>query len=184
LPWPIKYLLPAVKWFPIYWPNAEWEIRDLNSPTGVGQPPDGATVPWWKMPKAQWPIAAPWEPKVFGAWPASKVSMPEDLQNWPPFGVIKLLMPGQALTKEQQISFMHMKIHMRPEITHFSVISRNTPMGQKFYLIDKNWEQYECDYREYRRAMRTKRHQEYMELLAAKIAETKGHPQPTSDLFT
>lgn len=107
----------------------------------------------------------------------------DDLVNHPPFGVIKCLMPGQQITKDQQISFMHMKMYMRPEITHFTVISRNAPMGQKFYLIDPNWDRYEYDYREYRKAMKTMRHDKYIEKLAAQIVKTKGQPGPSVDLF-
>jgi hypothetical protein len=77
---PPYYLLPAAKWWPIYWPNGEWEIRGLgpDGPTWP-TPPDRAIIPWWKMPKTQWPIEAPWAQKWFGAWPASKVTMAEDL---------------------------------------------------------------------------------------------------------
>jgi hypothetical protein len=108
-PWPIKYLMPAVKWFPLYWPNAEWEV--VSFPPALDEfgnrvapkPPDGATGPWWKMlPKDQWPIAAPWSSKVFGAWLASQITMSEDLppsiwpggHRTPPFGFIKIKMPG------------------------------------------------------------------------------------------
>jgi hypothetical protein len=143
-PWPIKYLIPVAKWFPLYWPNAEWEI--IASPPAFDEfgnrvapkPPDGAIIPWWKMPKDQWPIAAPWEPKIFGAWPASKVTMAEDLPPsiWPrgysvpPFGFIKLAMPGEPALKDHQIAFMQMKIHMRPHwVTHHNhmkIMSRDT----------------------------------------------------------
>jgi hypothetical protein len=60
-PWPIKYLMPAIKWFPLYWPNAEWEVVSFppSFPREANKPPDGAIGPWWKMlPKDQWPIAA------------------------------------------------------------------------------------------------------------------------------
>jgi hypothetical protein len=128
LPWPIKYLLPAVKWFPLYWPNDTWEIVPFPAIDEFGnrialQPPDGAIIPWWKMDKSQWPIAAPWEPKIFGAWPASQISMPEDLQNVPPFGFIKLKVPGHRDTSSNQIAFMNMKIHVRPQIDHFTVLT-------------------------------------------------------------
>ena len=109
-PWPVKYLLRAVKWFPIYWPNADWEVIGMgpNGPTWP-TPPDGAIIPWWKMPKDQWPIAAPWEDKVYGAWPASQVTMIENLQTTPPFGLIKLAMPGEPALKDHQIAFMKRK---------------------------------------------------------------------------
>src|ERR1700722_21012633 len=122
-PWPIKYLLPVSKWFPIYWPNAEWEIVPFKGP------PNGAIIPWWKMPKNQWPVDAPWEEKVFGAWPARQVTMAEDLPPsiWPgghrapPFGFIKIKMPGtpdvsgDQTPKGNEIPFVNMRIHMRPD---------------------------------------------------------------------
>jgi hypothetical protein len=118
-PWPVKYLLPAVKRFPLYWPNETWEVVPFKGP------PDGATGPWWKvLPKDQWPIAAPWEWKAFGAWPASQVTMSEDLppsiwpggHRTPPFGFIKLKMPREPDTSDHQIAFMNMRMHMRPEL--------------------------------------------------------------------
>jgi hypothetical protein len=96
-PWPVKYLLPAIKWFPLYWPNEPWEIIGIGGARPVI--PDGAIVPWWKLPRDQWPVEAPWEPKIFGAWPASQITMRDDLVNNPPFGVIKLAVPGQRVTK-------------------------------------------------------------------------------------
>ena len=142
---PPYYLMPAVKWVPLYWPNQAWEINsfppgfDENGNRLGPKPPDGAIIPWWKMPKDQWPIEAPWEGKVFGAWPASKVTMSEDLtpgiwprgHHTPPFGFIKLRMPGtpdisgQQNPKGNQIAFMNMKIHMRPEfgpIHHMKIL--------------------------------------------------------------
>jgi hypothetical protein len=196
LPWSIPYLLPAHKWFPIYWPNAEWEVVTiapswLNPP----KPPDGAIIPWWKMPKDQWPIEAPWEPKWFGAWPASKVMMSEDLppsiwpggHRTPPFGFIKLKMPGEDDQKGYQIPFNHMRMHMRPEIGpihHMKIMTRINSFGEtKFYVIDKNWDQHEWDHKQYRAAMRARNRERVMEMLAAEIARTKGEPKPTVDLF-
>jgi hypothetical protein len=189
VPWPIKYLLPAVKWFPLYWPNAEWEVIPFPPTPGVAQPlPDGAIGPWWKiLPKSQWPVQAPWSEKVFGAWPASQVSMPEDLQSWPPFGIIKFKVPGEPDQKGNQIAWTKMKIHMRPDlgpIHHMRVMSRNTPMGQKFYLMDDNWSQYDYDYRRYRQQMKQKRMEDVANLIAAEMAKTKGKSKPGSDLFT
>lgn len=192
-PWPIKYLMPAVKWFPLYWPNAPWEIRDLTSPTGVGQPPDGAIIPWWKLPKNQWPVAAPWSGKVFGAWPASQVTMSEDLapsiwpggHRTPPFGFIKLKMPGQRITSGNQIAFMKMRMYMRPDIAHVGhhlrIMSRNTPMGQQFYFVDKNWDQYTYDYRQFRALMRARRRAE-IEAMLEKM-DKPITPKPSVDLF-
>jgi hypothetical protein len=201
-PWPIKYLMPAVKWFPLYWPNAEWEV--VSFPPAFDElgnrlapkPPDGAIGPWWKMlPKDQWPIKAPWSEKVFGAWPASQVTMREDLPPsiWPgghrapPFGFIKIKMPGQIITSNNEIPFTNWKMCVRPElgpIQHMKIMTRNTPMGQKFYLIDRSWDQYEYDYKEYRAALKAKRQERFRELLAAEIARTKGKPKSTPDLFT
>jgi hypothetical protein len=200
-PWPIKYLLPVAKWFPLTWPNEEWEIQSfppefdaLGNKVGP-QPPDGAIGPWWKMlPKDEWPVAAPWEPKVLGAWPASKVTMSEDLAPsiWPgghrapPFGFIKLAMPGEPAIKDHQIAFMHMKIHMRPDfgpIHHLRIMTRNTPMGQKFFLIDKNWDYAEYHYNGYRAALKARRMEKYMEQLALEIAKYDGKPKQPKDLF-
>jgi hypothetical protein len=161
-PWPVKYLMPAIKWFPLYWPNMEWEIRDISFPEGHPPIPDGADVPWWKLPKSQWPIEAPWEPKWFGAWPASQVTMSEDLKPsiWPgghrtpPFGFIKLKVPGEPDNADGEIPSNKMRIHTRPEIFyvahHMKIVSRNTPFGQKFYVQDEPWEQYGAAYRRYK----------------------------------
>ena len=63
-------------------------------------------------------------------------------------------------------------------------MARNTPMGQKFYLIDRNWDQYEYDYKEYRKAMRAKRRERVEAMLAEMIANgTKHEQRPTKDLF-
>jgi hypothetical protein len=197
LPWPISYLLPAVKWFPLYWPNAPWEIRDLNSPTGIGQPPDGAIIRWWKLPKDQWPIEAPWEPKIFGAWPASKVTMIEDLQRppgvWPgrkripPFGFIKLAMPGELALKNHQ-AFMQMKMHMRPDIAyvgnHFKIRSYINAFGeQKFFYVNSNSEYKEYDMKEWRAALRGRRYKQVKKM----VEELEGQPKqlrPPTNLFT
>jgi hypothetical protein len=207
-PWPIKYLLPAVKWFPLYWPNADWEVVsfppavDENGNRLAREPPDGATGPWWKMlPKDHWPIAAPWAPKIFGAWPASQITMSEDLppsiwpggHRTPPFGFIKIKMPGTPdISGDQnptgnQIPFENMKVHMRPElgpIQHLRVMTRNTPMGQKFYLIDRNWDHAEYNYLEYRKTLKQMKKEKFMRMFAEEIAKTKGQPKPSIDLFS
>ena len=194
-PWPIKYLMPAVKWFPLYWPNAEWEVVPFNGP------PDGAIIPWWKMPKDQWPVEAPWEPKWFGAWPASKVTMAEDLApsvwpgqpNVPPFGFIKIKMPGapdvsgDQTPKGNQIPFVNMRMHMRPDfgpIHHMKIMTRINALGEtKFYMIDKNWEQHEYLVREYRAALKARKRERVMAMIAEEIAKNGGRTKPTKDLF-
>jgi hypothetical protein len=150
-PWPNKMLLPVWKWWPIYWPNETWEIVGLY-PNREPVIPNGVLVPWWKQARDMWPPStvlpgafryAPFEEKVFGAWPASQISMPEDFQNYPPFGYIKCLMPGQQLTKEQQISFMHLKAHMRYwTLDQMRMMTINTKFGTRFYIISKNWGDY------------------------------------------
>jgi hypothetical protein len=200
-PWPIKYLLPAVKWFPLYWPHEEWEVIsfppafDSNGNRLAPKPPDGATGPWWKMlPKSEWPIAAPWEPKWFGAWPASKVMMSEDLKPsiWPgghrapPWGFIKLAMPGEPAKKGNQITFTNWRIHMRPylgPIHHMKIMTRQTPMGQRFYMIDKNWNKYEYEAQQYRAALKARKQEQFMQTLADEILRTNSERKPRGDLF-
>jgi hypothetical protein len=160
-PWPIKYLMPAIKWMPLYWPNQSWEVIPAPGEP-LSQIPDGATVPWWKLPKENWPIEAPWESKWFGAWPASQVTMSEDLEPsiWPgghrvpPFGFIKLKVLGAPDIAGNEIPSNQMRIHMRPEIFyvahHMKIVSRNTPMGQKFYVENESWDQYGPAYRRYK----------------------------------
>jgi hypothetical protein len=196
MPWGPQYLLPVEKWWPIYWPNAEWEI--ISFPPAFDefgnrvapQPPNGPIGPWWKMlPKSQWPIQAPWEPKIFGAWPASKISMSEDLVIHPPFGVIKVKTPSDysGIWPGRQASYMNMKMHMRPyigPIHHLRILTRDTPMGQKFFLIDRNWDYAEYNYIEYRKALKEMKMEKYMELLAKEIASYDGQPKPSKDLFS
>jgi hypothetical protein len=207
-PWPIKYLMPSIKWFPLYWPNMEWEVVsmppafDENGNRVKPQPPDGAMGPWWKMlPKEQWPLEAPWAEKWFGAWNGNQVTIAEDLKPsiWPgpyttpPFGFIKVKMPGTPEVsgyqgpKGFQIPFNHMRMQMRPEIGpihRLKVMTRNTPMGQKFYMIDEDWEQHEYDYKQYRKALKARKEERFMNMLAEEIARTGGIPKPSKDLFT
>jgi hypothetical protein len=176
-------------------------VLGLN-PDKWPKPPDGTIGHWWKMlPKDQWPIEAPWAPKIFGAWPASKVTMSEDLPPsiWPgghrapPFAFIKIKMPGTPdISGDQnptgnQIPFVNMRMHMRPElgpIHHLKVITRRNALGEtKFYLIVQNWTQYEYDYREYRKMMRAKRRERFMEMMAEEIVRTKSEQKPPKDLF-
>jgi hypothetical protein len=194
--------MPAVKWFPLYWPNAEWEVIQLPNLRQRPTLPDGAIIPWWKMPKDQWPIEAPWAPKIFGAWPASKITMSEDLtpgiwpggDHAPPFGFIKIKMPGTPDVsgyqgpKGNQIPFTNMKIHMRPElgpIHHMKIMTRINALGEtKFYMIDKNWEQHEYDHKQYRAALKARKQERFMRMLAEEIIRTKAEPKPTPDLFS
>jgi hypothetical protein len=149
------------------------------------------------MPKSEWPIEAPWEGKVFGAWPGNKVLMSEDLppsiwpggHRTPPFGWTgPPEISGDQGPKGNSIPFTHMKMHMRPEIgpiTHMKIMTRINAYGEtKFYLIDKNWDQHEYDHKIYRKAMKEKREARVMAMLAAEIARTGGKPQPSRDLFS
>ena len=142
--WAVPYLLPVWKWWPTYWPPAEWQVRDATVPMEAPQPPPGVQVPWWLQPKSTWPYPLPFEPKVFGCWPASLVAMPEDLQNNPPFGYISLKVPGQqGDTSGFQIPFNNMSIHYRwLSLTQMAVQTVITPMGPKFYLKSTDWDKY------------------------------------------
>jgi hypothetical protein len=186
-PWPVKYLLPAIKWFPLYWPNGEWEVRSFppSWPMEAPQIPDGLAIPWWKAPKDTWPYQTPFEPKIFGAWPASQISTPGDVRNHPPFGYIKLKMPGQIVTSGNAIPFTNMKMYMRHlSSTQMKVMTIVTPFGPKFYLKSEDWDKYEKEYREHRAARKAKREARYRELLAAEIADVaKGKVKPMTDLF-
>jgi hypothetical protein len=205
-PWPIKYLMPAVKWFPLYWPNQEWELigpPPETWPREAPKPPDGAIIPWWKMPKSEWPIEAPWEEKVFGAWPASQITMAEDLsipsvwpgpKRAPPFGFIKIQMPGPARIngvwnnpKGHQIPFSHMRIHMRPDlgpIHHMKMLTQVNAFGEtQFFMIDKNWNRYDYDAKEYRKMMKQRKEERFLMMIAEEIARTNGKPKPPTDLF-
>jgi hypothetical protein len=187
LSWGWKELQP-LKWFPIYWPNAEWRVIPSPPTPGVAQqPPNGAILQWWELPKDQWPLQAPWGEKSLGAWPASKLMMSEDFVNNPPFGYIKLKMPRQIIASGHQISFFNMKMHMRPDfgpINHMKLLTRDTPMGTKFYLIDQNWDYAEYDYKKYREALRARKMEKYMEQLGLEIANYDGKPKPSRDLFS
>ena len=127
----------------------------------------------------------PWEPKIFGALPASKISIPEDLQNPSPFGYIKLKVPGQTISASQQISFMNMRIHTRrlsPD--EMKVMTAITPLGPRYYIKSHNWEQHEMEYKEFQAALRAKRRERVMDMLAEEIVRTKGESQPGRDLFS
>ena len=111
-------VLPAAKYWPIYVdPVSEpYSWMKLRGPPANGIP--DANWPWAEYPG---PPAAPWPPvpatnpgkMPFGMFPAMKTIMTDQLKSWPPFGVIKLNMPGQEITHDQQISFMNWRIQMR-----------------------------------------------------------------------
>jgi hypothetical protein len=164
-------------------------------------PPPGQPVYWWLLPKETWPYSEdmPWEEKILGAWPASQITMPEDLHNiWPgkqrshpPFGFIKLKMPGtpdisgDQGPKGYQIPFVNMKMHMRwisPD--EMKVKTAITPLGPRYYFQAKGWEQHESDYKEFRRAMRARRRARVQQMIAEEIVRTGGKPKPTKDLFS
>jgi hypothetical protein len=206
-PWPMKYLTPVTNWLPIKIGPDFWET--ISSPPSFDEfghrqrpkPPEGLPVYWWKLPRATWPYREemPWEDKILGCWPASQVLMPEDLRPsiWPgkyttpPFGFIKLKMPGppevsgEQAPKGNQILFNRMKIHMRwisPD--EMKVKTLITPLGPKYYFESQAWGQHEYDYKEFRRAMRERRQARAVEMLAREIARTGGVPQPSKDLFS
>jgi hypothetical protein len=201
-PWPIKYLMPANKWLPLYAPLDSWEVTALDSLGNrvAPQPPPGVPVYWWKLPREHWPYKneMPWEAKVPGTWPASQVTMSDDLPpsiwpgkpNVPPFGFIKLRMPGDVAVsgdqtpKGNQIAFMNMKIHMR----HLSpgemkVKTAITPMGPRYYFQSEGWNQYEFDFQTFKSALRAKRRERLKRMLAEEIAKNRGRPKPSRDLF-
>ena len=126
------YYFKPYKWYPNYWPNEDWEVVDLSRLPG---PPPDTIIPWWKAPKDQWPWPAPWEPKVFGAFPASKVTMPENLVGIPPFGYVKVNTPSR---RPQPHSMSSIKIHMKPWMIptqHWRLRTKVTPSGPEFYWI-------------------------------------------------
>ena len=115
-------------------------------------------VRWWKQPKDTRPYKTPFEPKVFGAWPASQVTMAEDLApsiwpgraNVPPWGFIKLVMPGtpdisgDQNPKNHHIHMTGWKIHMRYlSMTQQKVMTVVTPFGPRYFLQSKDWEQHQ-----------------------------------------
>jgi hypothetical protein len=54
----------------------------------------------------------------------------------------------------------------------------------RFYMIDKNWDQYEYDWKEYRTVMKARKREKVMEMIAEEIIKTRGKPQPSKDLFS
>ena len=201
-PWPMKYLTPSTKWLPLYAPLDSWEVTILDEHGNrvAPKPPEGLPVYWWKLPRETWPYRneMPWEAKAFGAWPASQVLMSEDLPPsiWPgghrapPFGFIKLKMPGTPDVsgyqgpKGNQIPFVNMKIHMRwisPD--EMKVKTAITPLGPRYYFQSEGWSQYEFGFKTFQSALRMKRRRRVQQMLAQEIARTRGQPKPTKDLF-
>jgi hypothetical protein len=220
LPWAIPYLLPSEKWLPIHWPPEDWQVRDGTVPMEAPVPPPGRYIHWWLLPKDQWPFSTPWEEKQLGAWSSFHVQTDRDLVNHPPFGYINLKMLGQQITSGNAITWHHMNAHMgfpypSPfRFHHKFVMALNTPMGAKFYVINKNWVKFrpdidepKIDQQEFyqhignrrdmtqwlakqedakkRRAIeRAKARERYKAMLAAEIEKTGGVPKPSVDLFT
>jgi hypothetical protein len=141
--------------------------------------------------------------KIFGAWPASQVTMLEDLPPsiWPgghrapPFGFVKIKMPGPPeISGDQgpngnQIPFTHMKVYMRPElgpIHHMKMLTQVNALGEtQFFMIDHNWNKYEYEVKEYRKKLKERKMERFMVMLAEEIMKTKGVPNPNApDLFT
>jgi len=117
MPWQTSYWLGAEKWFPIYWPPYKWQIVQLPN-IGLAPIPEGFPAPWWLYPKNEWPFEeVPWEPKVFGAFSARKVTMwikdpnYSDLKNYPPFGTMKI--PTAGIHHPHSIGTI--KVHMKPD---------------------------------------------------------------------
>jgi hypothetical protein len=200
-PFPVKYFTAAYKWLPIQYPPEPWQVRDATYPIQAPMPPPGLPVYWWKLPRETWPYKdeMPWEQKSFGAWPASQITMAEDLkpsiwpgpQTTPPWGFIKIRMPGppdisgDQNPKGNQIAFMNMKIHMRylsPD--EMKVKTAITPMGPKYYFQSEGWNKYELDYREFQVALRMKRRLRVQQMIAEEIARNGGKPKPSKDLFS
>jgi len=198
-PWPMKYLTPSTKWLPLYLGPQPWQVTTLDEFGNriAATPPRGEAVYWWLQDKSTWPYKneMPWEDKVFGAWPASQVLMPEDLPPsiWPggnrapKFGFIKLKMDGELdeVYSGHQIALMHMHIHMRwvsPD--EMKVKTALTPLGPRYYFQAPGWEQHITDYNEFQRALRARRRGRIQRILAEEIARTGGKPKPSKDLFS
>jgi hypothetical protein len=57
---------------------------------------------------------------------------------------------------------------------HLRIMSSNTPLGQKHYLIDKNWDRYDYDYKQLRAMFRRKRLSE-IEAMIEKMGPQWSH---------
>jgi hypothetical protein len=85
--WAIPYYSGGEKWFLNYIPPFSDEV--------IPNPPLHWFMKLQRIGKEyQQFVPNPPYPKVFGAWSQFKVQMwPEDLQNWPPFGTVKVRTP-------------------------------------------------------------------------------------------
>jgi hypothetical protein len=103
---------------------------------------------------------------------------------------IKVKMPGTPdISGDQnpkgQIPFVNMTIHMRwisPD--EMKVKTAITPLGPRYYFQANGWDQYEYDYKEFRRAMRARRRARVMNMLADEIIRTKNEQKSSKDLFS
>jgi hypothetical protein len=150
-------------------------------------PPPGLPVYWWKLPREYWPYKdeMPWEPKIPGAWPPSQITTVDDVSSVPSFGYIKLKVPGEPDTSGNQIAFVNMKMHMRhlsPD--EMKVKTAITPLGPRYYLESAGWSQYEFEYKTFQDALKMRRKERFMEMLASEIVKTRGKPKLSRDLFT
>jgi hypothetical protein len=199
--WVAKYLMPAIKWLPIYLGPEDWEITTLDAEGNRVRPmpPPGREVYWWKLPREYWPFKdeMPWEKSQLGAWPASQVSMRDDpsiwpeRRSWPPFGYLKVRMPGDPSVsgdqnpKGNQIAFMNMRGHMRylsPD--EMKVKTAITPLGPRYYFSNPNWEQYEYEWKEFQEVLKLLRRERFMKMMAKEIERNeKEGPRPSKDLF-
>jgi hypothetical protein len=211
MPWDVSYWLSTEKWMPNYWPPYSWQIRDASYPIQLPTPPNGdySVWSWWLNPdKSTWPYQpVPWAQKTFGAFSARKVTMwPANLQNYPPFGNIKVKTPT-----DRAHSIGTIKVHMPPkpwlEVTpHPSEwaqgkleealrqMSRKRPirLQTEFGSItiksmrNANWYRKLDDPR--REAVEilqgAKQKEKYAEALAVEIAVSKSQPKPHVDLFS
>jgi hypothetical protein len=118
------------KWPPAYTPPMPWQT------VGSSGPAEGEIIPWWLEDKSKWPYIAPWEPKIFGAFPPFWFKMREDIgapvtdppgpwpspEIWPtvtfpkPSGLMHVNTrpdrPGPGLGPKVPIGTM--KVHMQP----------------------------------------------------------------------
>jgi hypothetical protein len=113
--WATSYLLPAEYSVQAKWPpyssdthfGGNWMVVGYDGP----KPPADFNGPWWFYPESEWPVIYK-EPKVFGAFSARRVTMwPENLQNYPPFGNVKVKTPSRPKTGAHQLASV--KVHMR-----------------------------------------------------------------------
>jgi len=201
--WVMNYLMPANKYIPNTLGADYWQVTTLDS---LGNriaplPPMGLPVDWWRVPKEMQPYRdeMPYEPKNFGAWPASKITMSDDLRYvWPgqrrpvpPWGYIKLMMPGTPdvsgiqTPKGKQIPLSHWRVHTRymsPDEMKVKVVI--TPLGPRYYFPDDDSDNIGLDYKEFKTVLRARRRQRFQQMLAEEIARTKGKPKPHRDLFS